>query len=364
MSLSTFRQRLAERSLTLDPAQSEAAARLGDLAQKLAVHVPRQSRSPLTRWFSPSSPAPRGLYLWGGVGRGKTMLMDLFFEEVAWAKKVRIHFHAFMQEVHARLAAARRSRSANDAIVEVAGALTEEAHLFCLDEVEIIDIADAMIVGRLFEALIARDAVIVATSNTAPHRLYENGLNRALFLPFIDLIEEHFDIVEIAGDLDYRLGRIKAYETFITPLGPEADAKLQALWTRLTDAPDAPATVLEVAGRTVRLNQAAKGAARGSFAQLCEAPLGASDYLALARRFRTLFLERIPRLSPQLVNPQRRFVTLIDTLYDSRTKLIATADAAPAQLFGESEGNEIARAISRLEEMQSASWWGGRIVET
>jgi len=317
----------------------------------------------LSRLFKPASAAPQGIYIHGGVGRGKTMLMDMFFAAVSVEPKRRLHFHAFMQDVHARLHGARRK--ARDAIAPVAAAIAAEAKLLCLDEMQIGDIADAMIVGRLFEALLARGTVVVTTSNMAPEELYRDGLNRQLFLPFVELLRSRLDVVPLEGSTDYRLGRVKGHETFITPLGPAADALLQELWRRLTDTERGKATAIEVLGRKLEVPQAARGCARFGFAGLCEAPRGPADYLTLARTFRTLFVEHIPALGPAQRNETKRFVILIDTLYDAQVRLVATSALPPERIYTAGEHKfEFARTVSRLKEMQSASWWGKKIVET
>ena len=247
----------------------------------------------------------------------------------------------------------------------VAEQLAAEARLLCLDEMQISDIADAMIVGRLFEALFARGVVLVTTSNLPPDGLYKDGLNRQLFLPFIKLLNERLEVVSLEGITDYRLGRVKAHETFVTPLGPQADAKVQELWQRLTDGKEGAPLDIEVLGRKLHVPHAARGCARFTFAALCEAALGPADYLALAQNFRTIFLEHIPALGPNNGNEAKRFVLLIDTLYDASVRLVASSAKAPELIYGGKDHQfEFARTVSRLKEMQSAGWWGKKIVET
>jgi len=354
-----YRKRLAEGALRDDAAQAQVAAKLEGLAEALAA----QPRGGLLARFRKPPPPPRGLYIHGAVGRGKTMLMDLFFAEAAVVEKRRFHFHGFMQEVHARLHKARKASA--DAIAPVAKALAGEARLLCLDEMQITDIADAMIVGRLFEGLLTAGTAIVTTSNLPPQDLYRDGLNRQLFLPFVKLIGERLEVVALGGGTDYRLGRVKAHETFMTPVTPGADAKLQNLWLRLTDTEKGEPMEIDVAGRKLHVPQAAHGCARFSFAELCEQPLGPADYLALTHNFRTLFIEHIPVLGPERRNEARRFVMLIDTLYDAGVRLVATSAAAPEGIHPAGEhAFEFGRTVSRLREMQSAAWWGKKIAET
>jgi len=344
-----------------DAAQRAVVVKLDTLATELAASTPATG---LLARFRKPPPPPKGLYIHGEVGRGKTMVMDLFYELVAAAPKRRVHFHAFMQDVHKRLHAARQSH-AQDAIAPVARALAKESRLLCLDEMQITDIADAMIVGRLFEGLLAAGTVIVTTSNLAPDQLYRNGLNRQLFLPFIALIKQRLDVVSLDSPTDYRLGRVKAHETFLTPISPETDALLQDLWQRLTDTASGHPLDIDVLGRKLHVPQAAHGCARFSFRELCEQPLGPPDYLALAQNFQILFLEHIPALNPDRRNEARRFVLLIDTLYDSKVRLVATSAQVPEGIYAAGDHVfEFGRTVSRLKEMQSASWWGKKIAET
>ncbi|MCX7351654.1 MAG: cell division protein ZapE [Alphaproteobacteria bacterium] len=344
-----------------DAAQRAVAAKLDALADELTAQAPA---SGLFARFRKPPPPPKGLYIHGEVGRGKTMLMDLFYETVETAPKRRVHFHAFMQDVHRRLHDARQSHT-QDAIAPVARALAKEARLLCLDEMQITDIADAMIVGRLFEGLLAAGTVIVTTSNLGPDQLYKNGLNRQLFEPFIALIKQRLDVISLDSPTDYRLGRVKAHETFLTPISGQTDARLQDLWQRLTDTEKGQPLDIDVLGRKLHVPQAAHGCARFSFAELCEQPLGPPDYLALAQNFQILFLEHIPQLNPDRRNEARRFVLLIDTLYDGKVRLVATSAQAPEAIYPAGDhAFEFGRTVSRLKEMQSASWWGKKIVET
>ncbi|MGE4249249.1 MAG: cell division protein ZapE [Parvibaculaceae bacterium] len=358
-----YQEKIRSGAIKPDEAQAAVARKLDALTSALADYDPRPQGFLGRLIGRKNGPAPKGLYIQGDVGRGKTMLMDMFCAEVQVAAKRRVHFHAFMQDIHARLHQARRH--SKDPLKEVAQAVAAEAVLLCLDEMQIADIADAMIVGRLFEILFARGTVVVTTSNLEPADLYTDGLNRQLFLPFIRLIEERLELVTLASPTDYRLGRVKGHETFIHPLGPPADRKLQELWERLTDTEKGETRTLDVLGRQLAIPQAAHGAARFSFAELCEAPLGPPDYLAIAKTFGTVFIEHIPVLTQRYRNPSKRFILLIDTLYDARIRLVASAAAPPEALHNEGHHvQEFARTVSRLKEMQAASWWGAKIAET
>lgn len=357
---SRYKSLIAAGTLKPDTAQDRIVARLDDLAHELASYRRAPARGLLTRLFpqgrTPSP--PRSLYIFGEVGRGKTLLMDLFVEAAPVDAKRRVHFHAFMQDVHARIFAIRQSVRNGDAVSQVAAAIGDELVLLCLDEMQINDIADAMIVGRLFEGLLGKGTVIVTTSNTPPAGLYPDGLNRQLFLPFVRLIEERFDILAADGTRDHRLGRIKGEQTFITPLGPQSDAKLEDIWERLSDTERGTPGTLSVNGRGLDIPEAARDCARFSFAQLCQAPLGAADFLAIAAAYRTIFVEHIPQLRHDRRNEIRRLVLLVDTLYDAQRRIVATSETAPRELFpGPRQPPETARTISRLEEMQSAGWW-------
>ncbi len=304
--------------------------------------------------FRKAPPPMRGLYMWGGVGRGKSMMMDMLYEAVD-APKQRSHFHAFMQWVHAEIAIARKN-GVDDAIVPVAAKLAGDVRFLAFDEMQITDITDAMIVGRLFEALFAAGVVVVTTSNRVPDDLYKNGLNRALFVPFIDLIKERMVIQPLDSDTDYRQGRLAGAEVYFTPADRVAQAQIDALWADLTGGQDAPLT-LTVKGRAVVIPRFHNGAGRVSFFDLCGAFLGPADYLAVADAVRVLVVENIPRLSRQNFNEAKRFVTLIDALYEAKVRLICSAAAAPEMLYVEGEGTfEFERTASRLREMQADDW--------
>ncbi|MFC3080382.1 cell division protein ZapE [Phenylobacterium terrae] len=367
-ALSTaYEARLARGEITPDPAQARAVQALARLEADLAASEPNGL---LSRFRKPES--QRGVYLWGPVGRGKSMVMDLFYETAPAAKKRRTHFHVFMGEVHRLVdawrkgdAAARKARfgqaRGDDPIPPVADVVASEARLLCFDEFQVTDIADAMILGRLFEALFARGVTLVATSNRPPDELYKNGLNRQLFVPFIDMLKARCEIVRVAGAHDYRLDRLRAAGTWFSPNDPDNERQYDALWASMLNGDEELGETLEVLGRKIWLPHAAGGQLRATFASLCGTALGPNDYLAIAERFHTVFLEDVPKLSPAKREEARRFVTLIDALYEARTRLIVLADAEPAKLYPEGEGAfEFERTASRLEEMRSADWLADR----
>ncbi|MGE4247545.1 MAG: cell division protein ZapE [Parvibaculaceae bacterium] len=342
--------------MEVDGAQREAAERLDWLSVELSEWQSAQRSGLLGSLMRRRQAAPQGVYLFGGVGRGKTMLMDIFHRHTSFAPRRRLHFHEFMGEAHERIQRGRATTD-GDPIPFVAGEIAAEARLLCFDELMITDIADAMILGRLFKALFARDVVVVATSNTAPERLYWNGLNRQLFLPFIALVEEHMDVVELRAAKDFRLEKLVGRQLYFSPCDARANAGLDAHWERLTGhQPGEPAAV-EVKGRRIVVPRAAMGVARFSFADLCEAPLGAGDYLSIAHAFHTIVLEGIPVLSPERRNAARRLIHLVDTLYDNRNCLIASAEAEPDALYPEGDGAGLfERTASRLMEMRSEAY--------
>ena len=355
MSVTTkLKALIASGELTEDDAQLKAAAMLDDLLGRLS------KPSGKLWFFSRRSVAPKGLYLWGGVGRGKSMLMDWFFEDAAVKAKKRVHFHAFMLDVHARINHWRKTGD-GDPIKPVAKEIAAEAELLCFDEFHVTDITDAMILSRLFEALWGRGIVVVATSNRPPEDLYKHGLNRQLFEPFIDMMPEHLIIHEFAGETDHRLRQLQAAPVYYTPLGPEADAGIEAAWQRLTGAAKGRETALKVQGRELVLKQTAAGVARTSFNRLCAKALGSADYLRLSHAFQTLILENVPQLGPHNRNEAKRFVTLIDALYETRTKLVMSAEVQPSELYLKGDGVfEFERTASRLIEMRSAEYLGKR----
>lgn len=359
--LALYRARRAEGRIKPDPAQALAAEKLQSLHNALARYRPTGRAGGRGSWRERlglarrQEDAPQGLYIFGAVGRGKSMLMDLFFESVAGGHKRRVHFHAFMLEVHDALHRLRRDRAEEgDALAKVAEGIAATSWLLCFDEFQVTNIADAMLLGRLFESLFDRGVVVVATSNSAPDQLYEGGLQRDRFLPFIDLLKRRLDVLELDGDTDYRLARLADLEVYHWPLGPEADAAIEAAFAALTDgATPAPERLL-VQGRSVAVPRAARGVAWFGFDELCGKPLGAADFLALATHFHTLVLEGVPVLTPELHNEARRFVTLVDQLYEHRVALIMSAADAPERLCIEGKAAfEFRRTASRLAEMRS-----------
>ncbi len=337
-----------------DPAQRAALPSLERIRE--ALEAPAPKRGLLGGLFA-KPPAPiTGLYLWGGVGRGKSMLMDLFMEQTQIRAKRRVHFHAFMQDVQNRLHEVRKT-GVDDAIRPVAEAVSEDLRLLCFDEMQITDIADAMIVGRLFQGLFEHGVTIVTTSNRPPDDLYKDGLNRPLFLPFIALLKERMEVMELESATDYRQHRLAGAQVYFTPAGAEARGAIERLWDELTGGGGAGPLTLTVKGREVTLPDARSGVARASFWDLCGRPLGPADYLAVAGAVRVLILEEIPLLSAANYNEAKRFVTLIDTLYEAKVRLICSAADVPERLYIEGEGTfEFARTASRLREMQGADW--------
>jgi cell division protein ZapE len=345
-----------------DPAQASVIEHLAALADALVGHAPV---APGTGWLDRlrgcgvRPEPPRGLYIHGPVGRGKSLLMNLFFAAVTIEPKRRVHFHAFMLEVHARLKEQRRrDDTGRDPLAVLADDLIEQAWLLWFDEFHVQNIADAMILGRLFQALFERGMVVVATSNFAPERLYEDGLNRDRFLPFIGLLRERLAVVGLAGATDYRLARLRDLATYHQPLGPATDARLDQAFAALTDGAAGEPALIEVGSRRLEVPRAAKGVAWFDFEALCEQPLGPADYLALTLRYHTVLLSGVPRLTPDRRNEARRFITLVDALYDRRVNLIIGAEAAPEALYPAGEGAfEFQRTVSRLAEMQSRAYF-------
>ena len=366
--LARYQALVASGSLDADPAQARLVERLDGLARDLAGRARNGRGSSPFAWLfgggAKSEPAPRGVYIWGEVGRGKTMLMDLFFEGLAVERKRRAHFHAYMGEVHARIHAWRQKSKAGtvsgeDPIRAVAADLAAEASVLCFDEFAVTDIADAMILGRLFTALFADGVVVVATSNRQPQDLYKEGLNRALFMPFIRLLEERTEVLRLESRTDFRLEKLGDTPVYFTPLGDRSRAAMDELFGRLTGGAPVSPTSLAVLGRSVPVPRQAMGVARFTFAELCERPLAAADYLAIARAFHTVFLDDVPQLRPEQRNEAKRFIILIDVLYERHVKLVASAAVGADDLYrGErgAETFEIARTASRLHEMSSREY--------
>jgi len=343
----TYQAAIDAGTLTADAAQTAVLPQLERVRAALAEPAKRG-------FFRKAPPAEKGLYMWGGVGRGKSMLMDMLYAQVD-APKRRAHFHAFMQWVHAEMTEARKT-GVDDAIKPVAAKLVEGVRFLAFDEMQINDITDAMIVGRLFAALFDGGVVVVTTSNRPPDDLYKDGLNRQLFTPFIDLLKDKMVVHELASDTDYRQGRLAGSQTYFTPNNAAARDQIDAAWQALTNG-KSEALTLHVKGRQVVLDRFHNGVARVKFFDLCGRPLGAADYLALADAVRVLIVEDVPQLGRDNFNEAKRFVTLIDALYEARVKVILSAAAAPEQLYLEGEGTfEFERTASRLREMQAADW--------
>jgi cell division protein ZapE len=348
-----------------DAAQAEAAEAFADLEQRLAGYKPIRKQGLLGRLFADKNgPPPRGLYVHGEVGRGKTMMMDLFFQHSPVVHKRRAHFHEFMAEVHERIYGfrqniARGEIADGDVIGLTAASIFDEAWLLCFDEFHVTDIADAMILGRLFAKLFEFGTVVVATSNVAPEDLYKDGLNRALFLPFIAQISDHMDVLRLDARTDFRLEKLAGVKMWLVPADQVADAALDKAWVKMTGNAKCKPRDISIKGRILHVPCAADGVARFSFADLCEKPLAASDYLRLAHDYHTIMIDRIPVMDHPERNAARRFIALIDTLYDNAVKLMASAEADPPSLYLATEGNEaneFKRTSSRLIEMGSESY--------
>ncbi|MCB9947063.1 MAG: cell division protein ZapE [Rhodospirillaceae bacterium] len=366
-----YRALRASGALKPDPEQELAAEKLQALHHALVDYQPQ---SGVTGWRArlgisrrPKEAAPQGLYIFGGVGRGKSMVMDLFFETAPVAAKRRVHFHAFMLEVHDRLHAWRKAphnrpqirRAGRDAddIQVLAHVLADEVWLLCFDEFHVVDIADAMILGRLFTQLFELGVVVVATSNWAPDDLYKGGLQRELFLPFIALLKERLDVLELDHGVDYRIERLKGQQLYHHPLGAQSSRALARAFAEITDGAEAAPDSLILKGRTLEIPRAARGAAWFAYEDLCERPLGPADYLALAVHFHTVLVDGVPRFTEDKRNAAKRFITLIDALYEHRSYAIIAAEVAPDRLNGtETHALEFTRTVSRIIEMQAEDY--------
>jgi cell division protein ZapE len=365
--LPVYQAMLADGTLSHDPAQAMAIDRLQDLWQRLEGYDPKphvgESVSFLSRILRrrhAEEYIPTGLYLVGDVGRGKSMLMDMFYDAARVARKRRIHFHRFIQDVHARIHAWKKDHpDVSDPIPPLADQIAADAALLCFDEFQVNDIADAMILGRLFQALFDRGVVVVTTSNTEPDDLFKGQPGRDAFLPFIALIKQRLDLLVMKGARDYRRERMRGLRTWQVPVDQMSRQALDKAFMRLTGGSAVRPVTLTVMGRSLVVPQASDGVARFDFDSLCNTALGAGDYLAIATNFHTLVLDGIPRLSPDNYDQARRFIVLVDTLYDQRVKLIASADATPDQLYERGKNAKMfERTASRLDEMQSEDWLG------
>lgn len=351
-----------------DPVQEKVVQRLQAVHDQLAAPPPKPARKGLLARFgfgaAEKSPAgPRGLYIWGPVGRGKSMVMDLFFADAPVAQKRRVHFHEFMLEVQARLHRRREELAAKgappetDTIVPIAREIAAEARLLCFDEFQVTNIADAMILGRLFETLFDEGITVIATSNRAPDDLYKNGLQRDRFLPFIELLKQRLEVLELGGGRDYRMDRMRELDVYLTPLGAWATKKLDEAFRTLADGADGEPRVLRTQGRDVPVPRAAPGVAMAHYLDWCARPMGAADFLCIADHFHTVILAEIPKMGPDNRDKAARFVTMIDSFYERKVKFICSAATTPEKLYVEGDGAfEFQRTVSRLMEMQSPEY--------
>ncbi len=351
-----------------DPVQEKIVLRLQAVHEQLAAMAVEPPKPGLLARLglvsAPKQPVgPHGLYIWGPVGRGKSMLMDLFFDDAPVARKRRVHFHEFMLEVHDRLHRRREELAAKgappeaDTIVPIAKEIAHETRLLCFDEFQVTNIADAMILGRLFETLFDEGVTVVATSNRAPDDLYKNGLQRDRFLPFIDLLKQRLEILELGGGHDYRMDRLRELDVYLTPLGAWANAKLDEAFRALAGGADGEPRVLRTQGRDVDVPRAAPGVAMAHYLDWCAKPMGAADFLCIGDHFHTVIVAEIPRMGPDSQDKAARFVTMIDTFYEKKVKFICSAAAPPDKLYVEGDGAfEFQRTVSRLMEMQSPEY--------
>jgi cell division protein ZapE len=364
--LSAYKAKIERGEIKDDPAQRDIVRRLDRILEEISTHRLASKKSALGWMFGKNkkTPAPRGLYVHGDVGRGKTMLMDMFFEKLPVKRKRRAHFNDFMADAHERIHAHRQKLSRgetkeSDPVPPVAASLFEESWVLCFDEFAVTDIADAMLLSRLFEQLFKRGAVLVATSNVAPDNLYRDGLNRELFLPFIDLLKSHADIVSLDAPTDYRLEKSRRLPIFHQLEDGEGDAGLDPAWEKVVDGRPVSAERIERKGRSIVVPRATADAARFSFAQLCDAPLGASDYLAIAEKYPTIFIDKVPEIGRNERNLAKRFILLVDVLYDRRNRLFLSAETPIEDIYTTGTGTEkfeFARTVSRLTEMQDEAY--------
>lgn len=367
--LANLAARRAAGEIHADPVQEKVVLRLQAIHDQLAAMANAQ---PVKTGFlarlglghAPKPPeGPHGLYIWGSVGRGKSMLMDLFFADAPVAKKRRVHFHEFMLEVQARLHRRREELAAkgappeSDTIVPIGKEIAAETRLLCFDEFQVTNIADAMILGRLFETLFEEGITVIATSNRAPDDLYKNGLQRDRFLPFIELVKQRLEVLELGGSQDYRMGRLREFDLYLTPLGAWATTKLDEAFRALSNGADGERRVLRTQGRNVEVPRAAPGVAMAHFMDWCAKPMGAADFLCIADNFHTVIVAEIPKMGPDSQDKAVRFVTMIDTFYERKVKFVCSAAANPGGLYPEGDGSfEFQRTVSRLMEMQSPEY--------
>jgi len=350
-----YARELAARRFSADPAQLAALARLEAVRRRL-TRTPRASLPRLLRAFRRGRPdAPvRGLYLWGGVGRGKTWLMDLFFESLPFAERRRQHFHRFMHDVHAQLAALNQER---DPLEQVAETIARDTRVLCFDELQVTDIADAMILANLFDALFRRAVTLVATSNTAPRELYRDGLQRARFLPAIALLERHLEVWRVAGATDYRLRELTQAGVYLPAGAADTSSRLEQLFTRLADHAAHAGGTIDIEGRPIAVLRAGCGVLWCDFAALCAGPRGADDYIEIAREYHSVIVSGVPVLDAARDDEARRFIALVDEFYDRNVRLVVSAAASPPELYrGERLSAPFERTVSRLIEMQSAEY--------
>lgn len=366
--LANLAARRAAGEIHADPAQERAVERLQAIHDQLAAVSAVPAKSGLLARLGFGRPAkpvtgPQGLYIWGPVGRGKSMLMDLFFADAPVEKKRRVHFHEFMLEVQERLHRRREELSAkgappeSDTIVPIAKAIASETRLLCFDEFQVTNIADAMILARLFETLFGEGITVIATSNREPDELYKNGLQRDRFLPFIELVKQRLEVIELGGDHDYRMDRLRNFDVYLTPLGAWAAAKLDEAFRALAAGADGAPRILRTQGRDVEVPRAAPGVAMAHFLDWCAKPMGAADFICIAENFHTVIMAEIPRMGPDSKDKAVRFITMIDEFYEKKVKFICSAASAPSGLYVDGEGSfEFQRTVSRLMEMQSPEY--------